>query len=124
MNTETWIGNVASSNNLSQNGKLKITDLSKLKITKIRYDKIHFKYDGQRYFVIAHWDCGDSWYSLYKKDCIDGYWKVELLTTSGWTGASIDYLLDKKSRTKRNIIYSHIDKKYFVNKLREKNLVE
>ena len=120
---EQWINNVLSSNGIMQ-PTLKIEDLNKLKITKIRYDKIYFKYDNVRYFIIAHYDCGDQWYSLYRKQFVDGRWVVELMRTSGWTWADIDSLLDKETKSKRNYVYSHIDKEYFVNKLKENNLIE
>ena len=120
---EQWINNVLSSNKIIEPA-LKIDDLNKLKITKIRYDKLYFKYDGIRYFIIANYDCGDQWYSLYRKQFIDGKWVVELMRTSGWTWADIDSLLDKETKSKRNYVYSHIDKEYFVNKLKENNLIE
>ena len=102
---------------------MKIDDLNKLKITKIRYDKIYFKYDNVRYFIIANYDCGDQWYSLYRKQFTDDKWTVELIKTSGWTWADIDSLLDENTRSKRNYVYSHIDKGYFVGKLKENNLI-
>lgn len=120
---EQWINNVLSSNEILE-PNLKIEDLNKLKITKIRYNKLYFKYDGIRYFIIANYDCGDQWYSLYRKQFVDGRWVVELIKTSGWTWADINSLLDEKTRSKRNYVYSHIDKEYFVNKLKENNLIE
>lgn len=121
---EQWINNVLSSNEIIK-PILKIEDLGKLKITKIRYNKLYFKYDNVRYFIIANYDCGDQWYSLYRKRFIDGKWTVELIKTSGWTWADIDSLLDENSRNwKGNYVYSHINKEYFVNKLKENNLVE
>lgn len=98
--------------------------MNKLKITKIRYDKIYFKYDGIRYFIIANYDCGDKWYSLYRKQFTDGKWIVELIKTSGWTWADIYSLLDEKTRNKRNYVYSHINKEHFIIKLKENNLIE
>lgn len=120
---EQWINNVLSSNEILE-PILKIEDLDKLKITKIRYNKLYFKYDGTRYFIIANYDCGDQWYSLYRKQFVDGRWVVELMRTSGWTWADIDSLLDKETKSKRNYVYSHIDKEYFVSKLKENNLIE
>lgn len=120
---EEWIGNVLSSNKLMKS-ILKIEDLNKLKITKIRYDKIYFKYDGIRYFIIANYDCGDQWYSLYKKEFINGNWLVSQIKTSGWTITNIKEFLDSKTRNKRNYIYSHINKEHFINKLKENNLIE
>ena len=121
---EQWINNVLSSNKIIEPA-LKIDDLNKLKITKIRYDKLYFKYDGIRYFIIANYDCGDQWYSLYRKQFIDGKCVFELIRTSGWTCADIDSLLDVNSRNwKGTYVYSHIDKEYFVNKLKENNLIE
>ena len=76
-----------------------------------------------RYFIIANSDCGDQWYSLYKKEFIDNKCVVTFITSSGWRLANILDLIDDKSRGKRNIIYSHINKEYFVNKLRENKLI-
>lgn len=119
---ENWVLNVLKDNNTIDD-TLIITDLNKLKITKIRYNKLYFKYNEQRYFIIANYDCGDMWYSLYRKYFIDG-WKVDLITTSGWCYADINSLLDDKSRRSRNIVYSHIDKKFFVEQLVKNNLVK
>lgn len=119
---QQWINNLLSSNEILES-TLKIEDLSKLKITKIRYNKLYFKYDGIRYFIIANYDCGDQWYSLYRKQFVDGRLVVELMRTSGWTWADIDSLLDKETRSKRNYVYSHIDKEHFINKLKENNLI-
>lgn len=119
---EQWLDNVLSSNEILE-PNLKIEDLNKLKITKVRYDKIYFKYDNVRYFIIANYDCGDQWYSLYRKQFIDKKCIVELIKTSGWTFADIRDLLDDRTKSKRNYIYTHIDKEYFINKLKENNLI-
>lgn len=119
---EKWINNVLSSNEMLE-PTLKIEDLSKLKITKIRYDKIYFKYENIRYFIVANYDCGDQWYSLYRKYFTEDKCIVELTKTSGWTITNIKEFLDKETRSKRNYVYSHIDKEYFVNKLKENNLI-
>ena len=120
---QQWINNILSSNEMLES-TLKIEDLSKLKITKIRYDKIYFKYENIRYFIVANYDCGDQWYSLYRKHFTEDKCIVELIKTSGWTITNIKEFLDKETRSKRNYVYSHIDKKYFVNKLKENNLIE
>ena len=39
---------------------LKITDINKLKITKVRDWRINFKYDGVQYSLNCHEDGGDS----------------------------------------------------------------
>lgn len=132
MDIENWGLNVLKDNNIIDvrvidsilDSILLITDLNKLQITKIRYDKLYFKYNEQRYFVVANYDCGDSWYSLYKKSPCGKSWNVKLITTSGWCNADIKYLLDDKSRRSRNIVYSHIDKKFFVEQLVKNNLVK
>lgn len=118
-----WINNVLVSNNLLVS-PLIITDLNKLKITKIRYDKLYFKYDNTRYFVISHNSCGDQWYSLYRKEFINNKCVVNKIASSGWTLADIMYLLDNKSSRKNCIVYSHIDKEYFVSKLKENKLIQ
>lgn len=117
------MNNIISSNR-AVNPALKIENFSKLKITKIRYDKIYFKYNNIRYFIVANYDCGDQWYSLYRKQSINSKWTVELIQTSGWTLIDIKEFLDKKTRNTRNYVYSHIDKEYFVNKLKENNLIK
>lgn len=120
---EQWINNILSSNGMLE-PSLKINNLTKLKITKIRYDKIYFKYDDTRYFIIANYDCGDQWYSLYRKHFTEDKCIVELIKTSGWTITNIKEFLDEETRSKRNYVYSHIDKEYFINKLKENNLIE
>lgn len=46
-----------------------INDLSKLKFTSIRPHAIHFKYDGEDYFIHSWWEDGDSGTNLYKGRC-------------------------------------------------------
>lgn len=119
---DNWINNVMVSNGLADS-PLEINDLNKLKITKIKYCKIFFKYDGVRYFILENYDCGDQWFSLYRKEFIDGKCIVNQVSSSGWMIADICDLLDKKDLMGCRV-YSHMDKEYFVNKLRENNLIK
>lgn len=119
---ESWVSNVLSSNGIVD-CSLKIDDLDSLKITKISYNKLYFTYRSIRYFIISNYDCGDQWFSLYKKEFIEGKWSVTPICSSGWCIADILDLIDDKARLKKNIVYSHIDKNYFVRKLIGNNLV-
>lgn len=106
------------------NNKLIISDIDAIQITKIKYNKLYFKYDGVRYFILAMYDCGDQWYTLYKKEFVNNKWSVTEIISSDYTIASPKNLIDDVAGYKCNIIYSHINKKYFVKQLVENGLVE
>lgn len=82
-------------------GKLIITDLSKLKITKVKNWAIYFNYDNEKYLL--HGSCCDYEYSsnLYKRIPINN--KYELVYMAGeytWD----DYI---KGEFIKNIIKEH-----------------
>lgn len=96
--------------------KLIITDLSKLKITKIKDWAIHFTYDNEKYLL--HGSCCDYEYSsnLYKRIPINN--KYELVYIAGECTCD-DYIKGEfiKEYYKRTLVYNQIDKEYFVNQL-------
>ena len=109
------------------NDKIIIEDIDKLKITKVNLDlnRLYFTYDNERYFIIANWDCGDEWFTLYRKAMLkDGKNKIDIIGESDITLSNIRYLLDDVSLKHKNIVYSHIDKEYFVEQLKHYKLIE
>ena len=91
----------------------KIEDANKLKFTKIRYERINFKYDGVQYSLNLHRDGGD--YVLVLWDRSNGNYIMtydyESMDLSDYISISYNKTLNKP------IIYSHIDKEHFKDKL-------
>ena len=94
---------------------LEIKDLSKLKITKVKYWAIYFDYDGEKYLL--HGSSVDYEYSitLYKRVPLDNNGKYSLETIYG-RFTSTD-CIDEFLKQKHPKCYKHIDKEYFVKKL-------
>lgn len=102
-----------------KNNRLVISDLDKLKITKVKYYAIYFSY-GDRYYILK--EGSDSYYSdfeLYER-VIDknGYIKEVNYLCSG----SIEYVEECIRYKGRNCFRlhganKHIDKEYFVEQL-------
>ena len=91
----------------------KINDLDKLKITSITA-VIHFKYDGEDYFIHTNWESttSTSLYkgrTKYKNDCLNNVW--------GYSNNLIKYKKNKK-------VLSAIDKRNFVKQLYKIGLID
>lgn len=106
-------------------GKLIITDLSKLKITKVKDWAIYFNYDNEKYLL--HGSCCDYeyGYNLYKRipDISKNRYKLDCIARDFSDDDCIRHEFTKES-VKRGFTYSQIDKEYFVNKLVEWDFTE
>lgn len=105
---------------------LTITDINKLKIYKVKYWCIYFKYDGIHYMLRHISEDGDHQNELINKET----WEI---TCSDYTLMGIMSFLKLKYNNKRNskyyyigigTPYKHIDKEYFVKELEELNLIK
>lgn len=105
-------------------GKLIITDLSKLKITKVKNWAIYFNYDNEKYLLHGCRDGGEYGYTLFKRVQLNKN-EYALEYMNGCISFD-DFVRGRflKEYNKYPLIYSHIDKKYFVNKLVEWRLIE
>lgn len=104
--------------------KLIITDLNKLKITKVKDWAIYFNYDNKKYLLHGSEYEYDYKYSLYKRKPVSNN-RYELETISE-KYTNNDYVTNEfiKESSKRTLVYNQIDKEYFVNKLVEWGFVE
>lgn len=90
-----------------------------LKITKIRFYAIHFKYKGKEYMLHDSGECGEEYIKLYHKDrnklhyCskVAGCFKIRKFIRCGY------------SYREGNITYSHIDKEYFLKQIEKLGLI-
>lgn len=99
-----------------------ITDLSLLKITKVKNWAINFDYDGKHYLLHGDSEPGEgSWNSLYERELDEnGCYKLELLiTVDGEEWVENYYINRQKGKT---IVYKNIDKEYFALKLTKRGL--
>lgn len=102
---------------------LKINDLSKLKIRKVKSYKIYFDYDNKSYLLIDDSD-EDSHMSLYKRNFVAEN-RIQLEFISGaYTSDINQYIKDISKKQPTHIVYSNIDREYFVKKLVEHGLVD
>ena len=104
------------------NNKLKIDDISKLKITKIKSWAIYFTYDNQRYLL--HENDEDT-VSLYKRVPINiniGLYKLERITYKYGRLENYRYIKMKDKKT-YPYIYSHIDIENFIIQLTKDGFV-
>lgn len=98
--------------------KIKIKDLTKLKITKITSWKVYFDYEEQHYMLIDDSD-EDAHLSLYKRDIDNG--KVNLTWMNGkvTTLRIRSIIKDISKRRPTSTVYANIDREHFVKKLLE-----
>lgn len=96
---------------------INITDLSLLKITRVRPWSICFDCGDKHYLIHGSYEMGEgSWQELYERE-LDANGKYNLLrikTVNGDDDVKRDYIERQRGNT---IVYKNIDKKYFAYKL-------
>lgn len=100
---------------------LNITDLSLLKITKVRDWSICFDYDGKHYLIHGQSEPGEGSGQDFYERILDENGKYDLkhIQTKWFTDENVawDYIRCNFSVRNKPIVYSQIDKKFFVYKL-------
>lgn len=102
-----------------KNNRLVISDLDKLKITKVKYYAIYFSY-GDRYYILKEDnDCYYSDYDLFQRVIYNnGYIKEVKYLCSGSIGCMEECIRHKGRNCFRlHGANKHIDKEYFVEQL-------
>lgn len=100
---------------------LNITDLSLLKITRVREWSICFDYNGSHYLLHGQSEVGEgSGQELYERKLDNkGRYKLNHIKTKWHTDDNIawDYIRCNFNNQNKPIVYSQIDKPFFVYKL-------
>lgn len=105
--------------------KLNITDLDKLKITKVKPWVVYFTYDGQRYFLHDDSD-EDRSTGLYKKNDRN----IELIGAAITLSFPSHFIRVKKNIKEPkgyptlNVVHNQIDKEYFVKRLTREGIID
>lgn len=95
---------------------INIVDISKLKFTKFKPWKIYFRYEDDEYMILDSSEVGSSQLSLYKRNkLLSGNHTVEHIKTTITTLKPSDMI--RTVSNNGNIVYSNIDRNYFVLKL-------
>ena len=96
-----------------------IQDLSKLKITKIKPWAIYFTYNNEKYLLKGRSSDYEYDIQLYHRIPINnkGQFQLEWIAGRMWTTDNIANYFIKDYGRKHTVIYSHINKEYFVKKL-------
>ena len=97
---------------------INITDLSQLKITRVRPWSICFDYDNKHYLIHGSSELGEGeWQELYERE-LDANGKYNLMHIKNCAYAkervADDYIKQQRGHT---IVYCNIDKEYFAYKL-------
>lgn len=94
-----------------------ITDISKLKFTKVKPWKIYFKYEDTEYMILDS-NPGENSLSLYKRHKLkNGNHTVEHIKRATTNLKPYNMIRTVSSKFQNNIVYANIDKNYFVTKL-------
>lgn len=96
---------------------INITDLTLLKITRVRPWAILFDYGDKHYLIHGSYEMGEgSWQELYERelDANGKYNLIHLKTVNGDDNVKYDYIKEQRGNT---IVYKNIDKEHFVCKL-------
>jgi hypothetical protein len=107
---------------MSESHKIKITDLRKLRIKRIRYDKVYFDYDGKHYLLVDDTD-EDAHLSLYERELSNSKVRLTFLIGDIICGGTDQFIKDISKRRATHTVYSNIDREYFVKKLTVAGLV-
>ena len=96
-------------------GRVIVDDINRLRITLVREDRFNFRYDGILYSIQNNmWD-GEDGVDIKKN--INGKYKY-VASLGGESLKTSDICrLNNGKEFKNNVIYSHIDKGYFIRKL-------
>ena len=100
--------------------KLNIQDLSKLKITTVKQWCINFTYDGEQYFLHDDSDEDRCLGLFHKINCRNSeriYGIITLAYPMDYIKMKNNIKIKWNSYEKANIVYSQIDKEYFVKRL-------
>ena len=99
--------------------KINITDISKLRITKVKPWKIYFKYNEDEYMLIEDTD-EDAHISLYKRYKLNsGNHRVECINGAITCMSISTFIKDISKKRAKHIVYANIDRNNFVIKLLE-----
>ena len=96
---------------------INITDLSLLKITRVKPWSILFDYNDKHYLIHGSYEMGEgSWQELYERelDANGKYNLIHLKTVNGDDDVKYYYIKSQRGNT---IVYKNIDKENFVYKL-------
>lgn len=96
---------------------INITDLSLLKITRVRPWAILFDYGDKHYLIHGSYEMGEgSWQELYERelDANGKYNLIHLKTVNGDDNVKYDYIETQRGNT---IVYKNIDKEKFTYKM-------
>lgn len=96
-------------------GRVIVDDIDRLRITLVREDRVNFRYDGILYSIQNNmWD-GEDRVDIKKN--LNGKYKY-VASLGGESLKTSDICrLNNGKEFKNNVIYSHIDKGYFIRKL-------
>lgn len=97
---------------------INITDLSHLKITRVRPWSICFDYDDKNYLIHGSSELGEGeWQELYERALdANGKYKLTHIINCAYAKERVadDYIKQQQGHT---IVYRNIDKEYFAYKL-------
>lgn len=101
--------------------KINITDLKKLKITKVRPWKIYFKYENKNYMLISENE--DEHISFFEREISNGKIRLHFINSTNTWGGIQSFIKDISKHAVTNVVYTNIDKEFFVKKLIALDLV-
>lgn len=109
-----------------KNNKLIFSDLSKLKITKIKSWAIYFTYNNKHYMLKEIGECYYHDFSLYERVIDDNGFIKEVNWLCDGSIESIDECIRYRNNKHYRICRTnkHIDKKYFVEQLYNNGYIE
>lgn len=87
---------------MTEKQKLKIDDISKLKITKIKVWAIYFTYNNERYILHESSEDYETYTTLYKKEPLNDSGKFKLKWICNDVGRRIPYIYHKCSKIAKN----------------------
>lgn len=96
--------------------KIHIEDLMLLKVTKVTYWKIYFKYAGKNYMLIDDGE-EDDHVSLYEREISNNKVRLHLINGAITSGGMHQFIKDISKRKAKHLVYSNIDREYFVKQL-------
>lgn len=96
-----------------------ITDLSKLKITKVKQWAINFDYEDKHYFIHGRYEYGEGSGQDFYERILDenGHYELIHITSKWFEEDNLPVYYIKNYHKFRNYVYNQIDKDFFVKQL-------
>lgn len=105
--------------------KIKITSLESLRFKQVKLWKVLFEYDNKEYLLLDTGDVEEGCITLFERHKVrENRYILKFMKSIFTSSKPIDYIKDISKRNAKTLVYSNIDREYFVKQLVRNGLAE